>query len=419
MRGSGRVGGCEHNGRVLATYRGLAAVPRLPSLLSWALIGRLHMPATPIAVTFLVAGWTGSYAIAGGVVAALTVGGAIAGPVRGRMADRRRASPVLMIAAACYALGLAGLAVLPAWAWPAAPVVALLTGLCMPPVPQVARARWSRITTGAVRQSLYTAETTLQELLWVVGPVLAAATVALAGARAATVLAALIALVGSAGFARAVRRAGLDPPGQATEADPDAGPRWHGPLLLAPGMLAVLGVALALVAALGAVDLVIVAWSRDTGQPALAGVLAAVWALGSLSGGVIAGAFTRPPRLTLRLLCTCLGISAAVPTLPPVLDPSSPWLIGAVLFVGGAAIAPTLAAGTAKVGEFAPAARRGEAFGWLSTAATTGIAFSSPVTGFVLDHFGAAAGVAAAAALCATAMLLSFGVPRSPARLAA
>lgn len=401
---------------MLSTYRSLAATPSLPSLLGWALVGRLHMPAMPIALTFLVAGWTGSYAIAGTVVAALTVGGAIAGPVRGRMADRKAASRVLLVAGSCYAAGLAVLAALPAWAWPASLVVAFLTGLCMPPVPQIARSTWPRIASGAVRQTLYTAEATLQELLFIVGPILAAATVAVVDARAATALSAAVALVGSAGFATAVRRAGLDLPARAPEAAAGSGLGGRGALLAGRGLVAVAAVHLTLIAALGAVDLVIVAWSRNVGQPAMAGVLAAVWAFGSLLGGAVASTFTRPPRFRLRVLCTWLGISAAIPVLPPVLDPSSVWLIGAVLFVGGAAIAPTIAAAMAKVSGLAPVTRRGEAFGWLSTAATAGIALSSPITGFVLDRYGPAAGVGAAAALSATAVLLSLSVPRTVPR---
>lgn len=409
------VGGSAHNRLVLASYRDLAAVPRLPSLLGWALAGRLHMPAMPIAVTFLVTGWTGSYAIAGAVVAAFTVGGAVAGPIRGRMADRRQASRLLVVSASGYALGLTVLALLPGWAWPASPVVALLAGLCMPPVPQLARSTWPRIAHGPVRQVLYTAEATLQELLYVIGPILAAGTVALVSARAATVLAAAIALGGSAGFAVAIRRAGLDLPVGDAETDPTPVPGPQATLLGRRGLLTMLGVSMALVGALVTVDLVIVAWSRDVGRPALAGVLTAVWAIGSLAGGVIAGAFVRPPRLTRRLLGTWLGVSAVVPVLPPVLDPSSPWLIGAVLLVGGAAIAPTFAATIGKLSELAPAERRGEAFGWQSTANTAGMAVSTPIAGFLLDHYGHAVGVGAAAAACAAAMLLSLRVPRRTA----
>ncbi|MBY8852565.1 hypothetical protein K7G98_31790 [Saccharothrix sp. MB29] len=57
---------------MLRPYRELAGVPHLPWLLLWSMLGRTHLPATPLAVSFLMAGWTGSYAVAGVVGGALT-----------------------------------------------------------------------------------------------------------------------------------------------------------------------------------------------------------------------------------------------------------------------------------------------------------------------------------------------------------
>jgi hypothetical protein len=40
------------------------AVTGLRPLFVWALLGRLHQAATPVALSFLVVRWTGSYAVA-------------------------------------------------------------------------------------------------------------------------------------------------------------------------------------------------------------------------------------------------------------------------------------------------------------------------------------------------------------------
>lgn len=391
---------------MLAPYRQMAGVPRLPALLAWSLLGRLHMTGTPIAITFLVAGWTGSYALAGVVSAMLTAGTAIAGPMRGRAADRRSARRLLTTTAIGYGLGLSALAVLPAAVWPLAPVLAFGAGLCLPPVIPLGRATWPRLATGAAREATYTAESTLQELLFVVGPILASAAVAFADARVALLGCGAAAVVGAIGFGQALHRAGCDRPAPLPPGTPRPNPFT---LFTVPRLARLIVVVLLIVAALNAVDLVMVAWSRNRGTPALAGVLAALWAIGSLFGGLVSGTVRGPPNLPRRLVAVAISAAVLIPTLPPLRVPASPWLVGAVLLVGGAAIAPAIAAGMSRVGRVAPADRRGEAFGWVSTATTAGAALSAPLTGWLVDGSGAAAGVAGGAVIAAAAALLALG----------
>jgi MFS family permease len=171
------------------------------------------------------------------------------------------------------------------------------------------------------------------------------------------------------------------------------------------------GVAMFLIAALEAVDMVVVAWARQQHAPALAGVLGAVWALGSAAGGLIAGGLAGAPRLPLRVAGTALGVLALVPVLPPVLPAASPWLLGAVLAVGGMAISPALAANNSRLGALAPEGRRAEAFGWATTAITAGPTFAAPLAGWLLDRAGAAAAAGGAALLAVAATGCALGVP--------
>jgi MFS family permease len=384
----------------------MASVPHLPSLLAWSLFGRLHMTGTPIAITFLVAGWTGSYALAGTVSALLTAGVSIAGPLRGRAADRQPATRLLVTTAAGYGVALAVLALLPGAWWPAALVIAPVAGLCLPPVTPLGRATWPRVATGRAREATYTAESTLQELMFVVGPTLTATAVALVNARAALLGCGVVAVAGAVGFGLALRRAGLDAPVPAEHGTVRRNPFT---LFAVPGLARLLVGALLIVAALNAVDLVMVAWSRNRGTPALAGVLAAVWALGSLSGGLLSGLVTGPAHLSRRFCAMAAGLVLIVPTLPPIVHGGSPVLVGAVLMAGGATIAPALAANMSRVGEIAPPDRRGEVFGWIGTATTAGAAMSGPMTGWLVDGHGPAAGAAGGAALAAVAAVRSLG----------
>jgi MFS family permease len=155
----------------------------------------------------------------------------------------------------------------------------------------------------------------------------------------------------------------------------------------------------------------IVGWAREAGAPILAGVLGAVWAIGSGAGGLVAGGLSGTPRLTRRVLLNLGGVLALVPVLPPVFDPASPWLIGLVLLLGGAAIAPAAAAANARVGELAPAERRTEAYGWLSSASTVGFSIALPVSGLLLDHGGPSVAAAGAAVFVVLGVLLALRIP--------
>ncbi|MFC7328765.1 MFS transporter [Marinactinospora rubrisoli] len=399
---------------MLRSYRRLSDVPHLPLLLFWSLFARLHIGGQAIAITFLVAGWTGSYALAGLVSGGLTVGTALAGPVRGRMADTRATDRLMLVCGLVFAGGLATIALLPGRLWWLAVPLAVATGLFQPPASQIGRALWPRITSGPVRDTMYATEATLQELLFIVGPLLAAATVGLAGAPFAVALMAGISLAGSIGFAMALRRAGLHRVPERGDTGPEVGRRRS--LMAQRPLLLIALVSLLLVGGLGAVDLVIVAWARELGTPGLAGGVAAVWAAGSAIGGLVAGGLIGTPRLTRRAFAAAAGLAVLVPLLPPALSLPSPWLVAPAFFTAGLAIAPTVAAAMTRLGELAPEHRRAEAFGWLTTATTTGVSLSAPLAGWLIDTGGPASGVAGATVMALAAALLTFGVPRAAPR---
>ena len=406
---------------VLRPYRLLAAVPHASTLMIASLLGRMHLPAIAMVMTFLIADWTGSYTAGGVLSAALTIGQAIAGPVRGRAADRSSAPRLLLITGGLYGLGLAVIALvarpgglLDGSTWWSLLPVALLTGLATPPVSQIGRGMWPRIADGPAREAAYAVEATLQELLFVISPILAASAVAFWNPVVAMLLCAVMSMVGPAVFAGALWRAGLREAPTRSGNDGQAA----GSLFRVPGFVPLLGFGALVVGALVSVDLVLVGWSRNRGTPELAGVLAALWAIGSLAGGLLMGGVGGRPRVWLRGLMTGIGLVALVPVLPPVADPASPWLVAAVLLVGGTAVAPLLAAINGRLAELAPADRRSEAFGWFSTASTGGITVASPVAGWMLDHAGpaAAAAVGGAAALLAVGLVARHSVRGSRVR---
>lgn len=395
---------------MLAPYRRIFATPHLPGLLALSLLARLYMTGMALALTFLVADWTGSYTVAGVVTAAEIIGVGIGGPLRGRAVDRRPAPRILILTAVGYLAGMGVLAMLPPGWWPLAPVLAFLAGLSAPPANQVARMLWSRLPDHRVREATYAANATFQELLFMVGPVLSATLVATISPRVAVAACGLLAVLGAVGFAAAVHRSGM--PTTGTPAALGA-PRRR-TVLRSPGLLPLLIMMLLLVSALTAGDMVLVAWARDRGSPGLAGVLGAVWAVGSLTGGLLIAGRAGQPRLMLRVGAAAIGLALLVPVLPPVLANPSPWLVGVVLVIGGTAIAPAIAASNSRLGALAPDDRRGEAFGWMTTASTAGGAMAAPIIGALLDHRGPSVAAGFAALLVVVAVALARLVP-SPA----
>ncbi len=371
--------------------------------MGFGLLSRLYVPAQVMVLTFLIADWTGSYAIGGAVCTAMTIGQAIAGPVRGRAADRTSVARVLVVSGFFQAAGFAVMIVtvhrVDGAHWWLMLLIGLVTGLASPPLGQVARSMWPRIAQGEAREAAYAVEATLQELLYVVAPMLATFVVAAWNPSAALVVLAAWALIGPGLFASALWRAGVR--GGLGSGAPRGGSAGR---LRVRGFLSMLCFFSLAVGALVSVDLVLVGWARERGEPGLAGVMATAWALGSLVGGLVMGGFPRY-RLGVRCGLAALGLCALVPALPPV-SSGSPWVIGVILAVGGAAIAPLLAASNGRLADLAPPGRRGEAFGWMTTAGTLGIAMTTPLVGSMMDR----GGPALAGATCAALAVAAFGV---------
>ncbi|MGW8435868.1 MFS transporter [Nocardiopsis sp. NPDC055879] len=402
---------------MLANYRRLFAVPHVMSLLLWSLIARFYTPGLMIAVTFLVQGWTGSYTLAGLVAGAFTLGMALVGPLRGRMADRGGGDRLVLVCGVVFTVGLTTMALLPASLWWLSMPLALGTGLFGTPANQIVRALWPRLTHGPERQAIYAAEATTQELLFVFSPILTAAVVAMAGPRYALLMLGLLGLAGSVGFAWALRRAGVTGPasvghGTSAEAGTDeaAAPREvrRRSLLVSPALCLIFVTCLLIVSGVVGMDLVIVAWANELNAPRYVMVLASVWALGSLVGGAVAGGLKGVPRLPLRAFGAAAGIAILVPFVPPITHLPTPLLITPLLFVSGLALAPTLAAVMGRLGDTAPSHRRAEAFGWMATAMSTGGAVAGPLTGALVDSKGIAGGVLGAVGLVTLAAVLTL-----------
>ncbi|MGH3347514.1 MAG: MFS transporter, partial [Nocardioides sp.] len=169
-------------------------------------------------------------------------------------------------------------------------------------------------------------------------------------------------------------------------------------------------VTLALGALFGAAEVVTVAFSEEQGSQVYAGPLLALWALGSLTAGVITGAVRWRNQIVDRLRIGALGMFAAMVPLPFV---GSVPLMAVVLLLGGFAIAPTLIASTSLVEQTVPPSRLTEGMSFLHTGIVAGVAPGAALAGVVVDRAGASPAYLVSVGAGLLAALAALLVPRA------
>ncbi|GAA2208914.1 hypothetical protein GCM10009850_043720 [Nonomuraea monospora] len=373
----------------------MLAVPGMASLLAVSLFARVAITADAMALTlYVVLGLGLSYAAAGGVVAALTAGVALGGPLLGRLIDARGLRRVLVVTVGVQVVFWLSVPVLPYVVLLAA---AFLAGLLMVPAQPVTRQAIAAMTTSAQRRAAFALEAVQGELSYVVGPA-----VVIVGA-ASTSPGAVVWGVGAVIVAGGAGIAWLNPPLRARE-EVRAGrpPRreWLG-----PGMIAALTMAFGTTMLLGGIDLAVVATLEEAGQVSWAAVVVAVLGVTSVVGGLVYGVLPRP--LPTWLLLGLLGLL----TVPAGLAHDWLWLCVAVAGAG-LLTAPTLATVADAVSRLAPAGVRGEATGLQASAAGAGFAVGAPVVGVAIDVSVPAGGFAAAGLAGLAAALAGFLLTR-------
>jgi predicted MFS family arabinose efflux permease len=129
-----------------------------------------------------------------------------------------------------------------------------------------------------------------------------------------------------------------------------------------------------------------VAFAEEQDAKSYVGALLALWAFGSLLAGVITGAITWRRAIVVRLRVGALAMAATMVPLPFI---DSMWVMGAVLFVAGFAIAPTLIASMSLAEQVLPSSRLTEGMAFLNTGLIAGVAPGAAVAGIVIDAHGA------------------------------
>nr|WP_272914737.1 MFS transporter [Rathayibacter rathayi] len=330
-----------------------------------------------------------SYAAAGLVLGSMSIGQAIAGPLTSRLMGRLGMRRVLTITLVVCASAIIAMAVLPLEVWQFV-VIGFIAGLSMPPVQPAVRTIYPKMVTSSQLTPLFSLDASAQEIIWVLGPVLAAL-VSIQVSTVAGVLTAAAFLIGGGVWFIASPEVGRVRIPRST--------RRLGVVLTKPPVLLATVVGFLLIGACSAVEAGVVAVFGEGGVES--GVVLAVFAAGSLAGGLALGHIPISRCATARrMLIVTVGMGlAAVST--------DFWWLCVTLFLAGIGIAPALAALFAITASSVRFSDTAEAYGWVGTGQLIGAALGSAIAGVQIDRAGPTAAIVVAAAFA----LVGFLVP--------
>ena len=380
-------------------YRAIYSAPGAKGFSSAGLVGRMPLSMLGIGIVTMISQLTGRYGLAGGLSATLAASTALAGPQISRLVDlhgqRRVLRPAILISVAAV-LGLLVCAQQGAPDWTLF-VFAAAAG-CVPSLGAMVRARWAEIYRGSARElhTAYSLESTLDEVCFVIGPIVSIGLSTAWFPEAGPLLAAGFLVAG--GFWLTAQRATEPvphPPGQ----------RARGSALRSPGLRVLVATFVATGAIFGAVDVVTVAFAEEQGHKAAASLVLASYALGSCLAGVVFGLLHLNGDAAQRWLAGVCVMAASM--IPLQLAGNLP-LLALALFVSGLSIAPTMVTTMALVGAHVPRSKLTEGMTWISTGLTVGVALGSSTAGWVVDAAGARAGYVVPAAAGVAAAVMAF-----------
>ncbi|WP_432816276.1 MFS transporter [Streptomyces vilmorinianum] len=378
-------------------YVRLFATPGARAFTLGNLVARLPMGMFSVSAVIMIAGSYGSYALAGAVTATGLAATALVAPWTARLVDRYGQARIAVPATAAAVLGSLALLLCvhheaPAWTL----FVAYAATATTPNTGGMSRARWAHLHRGDPA-ALHTAnafEQAVDELCFMIGPVLAAVLCSALFPEAGTLAGAALLLGGVLIFA--AQRSTEPPVAPRSTSAP-------GSLLRAPGMAPLLGVFLATGAVFGAMEVVTLAHVDGP----LAGPVLALQAAGSCAAGLLYGRAGRRARLS-----TCLAAMTVLMTLP-LLGASTGSLLALAggLLVAGMATAPTMVTGMSLVQRMTPAGRLNEGMTLAVTALLGGIAAGSAGGGWAAEH---APATTYAFLVPTAAAALAFGLCAAP-----
>jgi MFS family permease len=380
----------------MSTYGSLLRTPGVARIIAAQLTARLPNGMLSLAYLLRVQYVTHSYGDAGLVLAATSVGQAIAGPLTSRWMGRWGMRPVLILTTLVCATTVFSIAFF-TMTVPIYMAVGFLGGLSTPPVQPAVRTIYPKMVTSTGLTRLFALDASAQEIIWVAGPVI----ITFVSIQVSTVIGVIIPgvflLGGGLWF--------LLSPEVGKVRIPRSRRSLGAVLSKKPVILATL-VGLLLIGGCSSTEASVVSVFGHGGPQA--GIVLAIWSIGSLIGGLALGSQQLDRwALSRRMVVVAVGIALAT------LAVAAPWFgtfwsLTTALLVAGIGIAPALGVMSAIVASSVRFSETAEAYGWVGTGQLIGAAAGSAVAGFFIDSHGPIGGFLVAAVLAALGAIVAL-----------
>jgi MFS family permease len=379
----------------VSTYSTLLKTPGVSRIIAAQLTARFPFGMLSLAFLLHVEHVHHSYAAAGLVLAATSIGQAISGPLTSRWMGRWAMRPVLTLTLiVCFASMMTFTLV--DFSVPAFMALGFVTGLSVPPVQPAVRTIYPKMVTSNQLTPLFSLDASAQEIIWVAGPVITTFVGTQVGTQEAIWLAAAFLVGGGVWFI----------------ASPEVGrvriprsKRAFGKVLARPTVLLATVAGFLLIGACAAVEAGVVALFGE--GSADSGIALAIFAAGSLVGGLALGHVPVGPwALARRLSIVFVGMTLAI-------FMTGLWPLSVTLLIAGVGIAPALAVMFAIVSSSVKFSDTAEAYGWAGTGQLIGSALGSAIAGFYIDRIGGQGGLIVAAVFAFVGMIVGVVFHRS------
>jgi len=345
-------------------------------------LARITLAIYPIAIVLIISGRTHSYGYAGVVSGSYVLGGAVGNPVAAVLVDKlgqHRVLPWFLIAHFVSTLLFGALITARAPLWTLLPP-AVLMGVTMLNIGALVRARWSYVWPGEgpERSTGYSVESTLDEIIFVIGPLIA--TVLATHAHPLVTLGLALLVIGAGTLWLAALRS-TEPPVRPRPAGErhDFAMRYRGMPLITSSMV-FMG------AVFGSAEVTMVAFCGQHGHRASAG-----WVVASFAGGSAVSALFYGGRHWHSTLLRRFVISAVLFGVMPLLyfAATSIPVLAVCAGVIGLGIAPTLIGAFGLVDQIVPTSSLTEGLTWIGTGLAVGYGLGAAVVGGIADRHGA------------------------------
>lgn len=351
----------------MPSYSSVLSRPGVTRVMGSQLLARFAFGMMSLAIILHIQQIYHNYTIAGVALGAETVGAAISGPL---MARRLASIGPKRLITWLASISSASLVFIAFFRGPEVFIVlaCLVVGLTSPPIQQVARAVYPTLIRKNETKYLFSLDATLQELLWVFGPVLATMISATYNTTASVTFMACVQIVGTVLFARNQEIAGMRIP---------ASERKLGGVLKKPMTIAAVLINFTLVASFG---------GADVGTVAVLGMQASGVVIGTLSLGSIIGGFAFGHRAKSKWALLKFVSISLFGFLLVFVNPTDLVWITFSWFVVGLGVAPSFATMASMVAVSFGQADSAEAYGWINTAQLLGYSAGAAIAGVVIDN---------------------------------